>query len=84
MTGLALCLAIEQLGRKWSLAIGGFGQCFSMLYIGGHLATSKAPTGSAQPLDGATYFAIVCVYLYVAFYSLVSQNILIFHHAYSR
>lgn len=74
MTGLALALAIEQLGRKWCLTIGGLGQCFAMLYIGGHLATSPTQVAGA-PLTGGTYFAIVCVYLYVAFYSLAWGHI---------
>ena len=74
MTALCLALAIEQLGRKWCLIIGGLGQCFAMLYIGGHLATSPTQVSGA-PLSGATYFAIVCVYLYVAFYSLAWGHI---------
>lgn len=68
MTALALSFAVEQIGRKWCLAIGGFGQSFAMMYIGG--ATSRTHSAAGQPHDGVTYFAIVCVYLYVAFYSL--------------
>lgn len=33
-TSLGLMFATEQLGRKWSLIIGGTGQAFAMIYIG--------------------------------------------------
>lgn len=68
MTGLSLALAIEQMGRKWCLIVGSLGQCFAMLYIGGHNATSPTVAGAPQTASGT--FAIVCVYLFVVFYSL--------------
>ena len=55
----------EQLGRKWSLIIGSLGQAFAMFYIGVNQAVHP-PTGD---LDGNAIFAIVCVYLFVVFYS---------------
>ena len=73
MTGLSLALAIEQVGRKWCLIIGGLGQAFGMLYIGSY--TGVHPTVKGAPLTGGSTFAIVCVYLYVAFYSLAWGHI---------
>jgi SP family sugar:H+ symporter-like MFS transporter len=55
----------EQLGRKWSLLIGSAGQAFSMYYIGINSAVHP-PSGK---LDGNAIFAIICVYLFVVFYS---------------
>jgi hypothetical protein len=55
----------EQLGRKWSLLIGSAGQAFAMFYIGINQAVHP-PTGE---LDGNAIFAIMCVYLFVVFYS---------------
>ena len=55
----------EQLGRKWSLILGSIGQAFAMYYIGVNQAVHP-PTGE---LDGNAIFAIICVYLFVVFYS---------------
>ena len=63
-TFLALVFATEQLGRKWSLIIGGAGQAFAMYYIG--IQGAVAPHAG---LTGSSYFAIVCVYIFVVFYS---------------
>lgn len=63
-TFLALVFATEQLGRKWSLIVGGIGQAFAMYYIG--IQGAVAPNAG---LTGSSYFAIVCVYLFVVFYS---------------
>lgn len=59
--------ATEQLGRKWSLILGGLGQAFAMYYIGINQAVN--PTVEGQGLNGTSTFAIVCVYLFVVFYS---------------
>lgn len=67
ITALGLMFATEQVGRKWSLIVGGFGQAFAMFYIGVNQAVH--PPVSGQPLDGNSTFAIVCVYLFVVFYS---------------
>lgn len=60
-------VATEQLGRKWSLIIGGSGQAFAMFYIGINQAVH--PVVEGQSLNGNSTFAIVCVYLFVVFYS---------------
>lgn len=66
-TAVGLMVATEQLGRKWSLIIGGAGQAFAMFYIGVNQAIH--PTVEGQALDGNSTFAIICVYLFVVFYS---------------
>jgi len=65
VTAIGLMAFTEQLGRKWSLIIGSIGQAFAMLYIGVNSAVHP-PTGK---LDGNSIFAIICVYLFVVFYS---------------
>jgi SP family sugar:H+ symporter-like MFS transporter len=65
VTAIGLMAFTEQLGRKWSLIIGSMGQAFAMMYIGVNQALHP-PTGK---LDGNSIFAIVCVYLFVVFYS---------------
>ena len=65
VTAIGLMTFTEQLGRKWSLIIGSLGQAFAMFYIGINQAVHP-PTGD---LDGNAIFAIVCVYLFVVFYS---------------
>ncbi|KAK8173409.1 general substrate transporter [Phyllosticta citrichinensis] len=64
-TGLALAIGVEQAGRKWSLIVGGLGQAFSMYYIG----INQAVHPGQNSLTGNNIFAIVCVYLFVVFYS---------------
>ncbi|QIW95387.1 hypothetical protein AMS68_000905 [Peltaster fructicola] len=67
ITALGLMLATEQVGRKWSLIVGALGQAFAMFYIGINQAVN--PINTNAPLTGNSYFAIVCVYLFVVFYS---------------
>ncbi|EGP89400.1 uncharacterized protein MYCGRDRAFT_56726, partial [Zymoseptoria tritici IPO323] len=67
VTALGLCFATEQVGRKWSLIVGGAGQAFAMFYIGVNQAVNPVAPGS--PLNGNSIFAIICVYLFVVFYS---------------
>ncbi|UJO18298.1 putative quinate permease [Fulvia fulva] len=67
ITALGLMFATEQVGRKWSLIIGGCGQAFAMFYIGINQAVNPVTPGAA--LNGNSTFAIVCVYLFVVFYS---------------
>lgn len=67
ITALGLMLMTEQVGRKWSLIIGGIGQAFAMFYIGVNSAVNPVKAGA--PLNGHSTFAIVCVYLFVCFYS---------------
>ncbi|KAH8725502.1 general substrate transporter [Phaeosphaeriaceae sp. PMI808] len=65
VTAVGLMAFTEQLGRKWSLLIGSLGQAFAMMYIGVNSAVHP-PKGT---LDGNSIFAIICVYLFVVFYS---------------
>lgn len=74
-TALGLLFATEQLGRKWSLIIGAAGQAFAMFYIGIQNAVSPAVPGAS--LTGSSIFAIICVYLFVVFYSFGWSEI---HH----
>lgn len=64
-TALGLMFGVEQAGRKWSLITGAAGQAFAMFYIGVNMAVH--PNDST--LSGNNIFAIICVYLFVVFYS---------------
>ena len=64
-TALGLAFTTEQLGRKWSLIIGGVGQAFAMYAIGIQGAVAS------KGLTPSSYFAIVCVYLFVSGHSTV-------------
>ncbi|PSN72138.1 MFS quinate transporter-like protein QutD [Corynespora cassiicola Philippines] len=67
VTALGLMFATEQMGRKWSLLVGSAGQAFAMFYIGINQAVNPVVEGDA--LTGNNIFAIICVYLFVVFYS---------------
>ncbi|KAJ8067841.1 hypothetical protein OCU04_003435 [Sclerotinia nivalis] len=67
ITALGLMFATEQIGRKWCLIVGGLGQAFAMFYIGINQAVNPPVDGA--PLNGNSIFAIICVYLFVVFYS---------------
>lgn len=60
---LVLAFAVEGLGRKRCLIIGGLGQGLTMLWIGGFSAVHPQPT-----IVPASYVSIVAVYLYAVFY----------------
>ncbi|KAH7054214.1 general substrate transporter [Macrophomina phaseolina] len=64
-TSLGLMLGVEQAGRKWSLITGALGQAFAMFYIG----VNQAAHPDDKSLSGNNIFAIICVYLFVVFYS---------------
>jgi sugar porter (SP) family MFS transporter len=65
MTVLVLSLGMEQYGRKALLVWGGLGQALPMFYIAGYRHIREGdPT-----IDGASYVAILMIYLYVTFYS---------------
>ncbi|PSR87187.1 general substrate transporter [Coniella lustricola] len=64
-TSLALMFGVEQAGRKWSLIVGAGGQAFAMFYIG----INQAVHPTDKSLSGNNIFAIICVYLFVVFYS---------------
>lgn len=61
--GIVLAFAVESLGRKRCLMIGGLGQGFMMLWIGGF--SGIHPQSKVVP---ASYVSIVAVYLYAVFY----------------
>ncbi|SOV03103.1 related to quinate transport protein [Ustilago sp. UG-2017a] len=65
-TGLFLIVAIEQLGRKWCLIIGGLVQVFALFWIGIYQAIR--PSGT--PVDFASYLTIVMVYIFAVGYGL--------------
>lgn len=67
-TLLGLLVATEQIGRKWSLIVGGAGQAFAMFYIGIHSGV-VGPAVDGAGLNGSGIFAVVCVYLFVVFFS---------------
>ncbi|THU84179.1 general substrate transporter [Dendrothele bispora CBS 962.96] len=61
--GLVVWFAVESLGRKNCLIIGGIGQGLMMLWIGGYSAVHKGTN-----VDAASYVSLVAVYLYAVFY----------------
>ncbi|CCM00812.1 uncharacterized protein FIBRA_02854 [Fibroporia radiculosa] len=63
--GLTLALAVESWGRKMCLFVGGLGQGFAMLWIGGFSAVHPQTT-----IVPASYVSIVAVYLYAVFYCI--------------
>ncbi|KAK5010404.1 hypothetical protein LTR39_004722 [Cryomyces antarcticus] len=67
LTSLGLMFMTEQVGRKWSLIVGALGQAFAMFYIGVNGYVN--PPNANAALTGSSIFAIVCVYLFVTFYS---------------
>ncbi|PWZ03001.1 hypothetical protein BCV70DRAFT_9418 [Testicularia cyperi] len=65
-TALFMVVAIEQLGRKWCLIIGGLGQVFALFWVGIYQAIR--PSGT--PVDAAGYLTIAMIYVFVVFYGL--------------
>ncbi|KAG6830861.1 hypothetical protein H0H92_014226 [Tricholoma furcatifolium] len=62
---IVLMFAVESLGRKKCLIIGGIGQGLMMIWIGGYSGIHR--TGGIVP---ASYVSIVAVYLYAVFYCI--------------
>ncbi|KAK0236086.1 general substrate transporter [Armillaria nabsnona] len=60
-----LAFAVEGIGRKRCLIIGGLGQAATMLWIGGYTAIHTS--GTVVP---ASYVSIVAVYLYAVAYCI--------------
>lgn len=60
---LVLAFAVEGLGRKKCLIIGGLGQGLMMLWIGGFSGIHPSPH-----IVPASYVSLVAVYLYAVFY----------------
>ncbi|CAO1614888.1 unnamed protein product [Sympodiomycopsis kandeliae] len=65
-TAIFLLFALEQLGRKWCLIIGGLGQAATLYWIG--IFQAVRPNGN--PVDGWSYATITMIYIYVTFYGL--------------
>ncbi|EST09693.1 General substrate transporter [Kalmanozyma brasiliensis GHG001] len=65
-TALFMAVAIEQLGRKWCLIIGGIVQVFCLLWV----AIYQAVRPSGLPVDGVAYLTIAMIYLFVVGYGL--------------
>ncbi|KAJ7625312.1 general substrate transporter [Mycena polygramma] len=63
---LVLAFAVEGMGRKKCLIIGGLGQGAMMLWIGGYSALH--PTTAPFTPAPSSYVSIVAVYLYAAFF----------------
>ncbi|KAJ6623978.1 general substrate transporter [Mycena sp. CBHHK59/15] len=62
---MVLAFAVEGIGRKKCLIIGGLGQAATMLWLGGF--TAVHPSSTPVP---ASYVSIVAVYLYAVFYCI--------------
>jgi len=63
--GLVLLFAVESLGRKRCLIIGGLGQGAMMLWIGGYSGINKS-----GKVVVSSYVSIIAVYLYAVFYCI--------------
>ncbi|KAJ7818460.1 hypothetical protein B0H14DRAFT_2838916 [Mycena olivaceomarginata] len=69
--GLTLVIAVEGVGRKKCLIVGGLGQSVMMLWIGVYRALHPAPnTGGPYSSIVLQYISIVAVYFYAVFYSI--------------
>lgn len=69
--GLTLVIAVEGIGRKKCLIVGGLGQSVMMLWIGVYRALHPAPnTGGPYSSIVLQYISIVAVYFYAVFYSI--------------
>lgn len=64
---LVLAFAIEGIGRKKCLIVGGLGQAAMMLWIGAY--SGLHPTAPGTPLP-SRYVSIVAIYLYAVFYCI--------------
>jgi hypothetical protein len=62
---LVLAFAVEGMGRKMCLLVGGAGQGLMMLWIAGYSAIHPQATRVA-----ASYVSLVAVYLYAVFYCI--------------
>jgi sugar porter (SP) family MFS transporter len=62
---LVLAFAVEGLGRKNCLMIGGLGQGLTMIWIGGYSGIHPQ-----QTIVPASYVSIVAVYIYAIFYCI--------------
>lgn len=63
---LFLLFMADSLGRRRSLLTSSVGQAFCMFYIGLYVRIS--PPVENAPVPGAGYFALVCVFIFAAFF----------------
>ncbi|OTB01330.1 hypothetical protein M426DRAFT_221540 [Hypoxylon sp. CI-4A] len=61
-----LLFMADSLGRRRSLLVSSVGQAFCMFYIGLYVRIS--PPADGQPVPGAGYFALVCIFVFAAFF----------------
>ncbi|KAI2620487.1 general substrate transporter [Hypoxylon sp. NC1633] len=61
-----LLFMADSLGRRRSLLVSSVGQAFCMFYIGLYVRIS--PPVDGQPVPGAGYFALVCIFVFAAFF----------------
>ncbi|EPQ32316.1 uncharacterized protein PFL1_00512 [Pseudozyma flocculosa PF-1] len=67
-TALFLVVAIEQLGRKWCLILGGIIQIFTLFWIAIYQAVR--PASGSVPVDGVGYVTLAMIYIFVVGYGL--------------
>lgn len=67
-TFLFMCLAIEQLGRKWCLILGGLIQWFTLWWIGTFLAVVAGEDPARD--KGVAYVTVAMLYLFVVGFGL--------------
>ncbi|KAJ7132941.1 general substrate transporter [Mycena filopes] len=65
---LVLVFAVEGIGRKKCLILGGLGQAVMMLWIGGYTAF-QPPAAPVAP-SALAYLSILAVYIYAVFYCI--------------
>ncbi|KAK7060304.1 hypothetical protein VNI00_001069 [Paramarasmius palmivorus] len=63
--GIVIMVAVEGLGRKKCLLIGGIGQALMMFWIAGYSATHRP-----KEIGPASYISLLAVYLYAVFYCI--------------
>ncbi|KAI1398029.1 general substrate transporter [Hypoxylon fuscum] len=61
-----LLFMADSLGRRRSLLVSSVGQAFCMFYIGLYVRIS--PPVDGQPVPAAGYFALVCIFVFAAFF----------------
>lgn len=64
--GTVLIFAVESIGRKLCLIVGGLVQCLTMIWIGGYSAVHP----SSSHIVPASYVSIVAVYVYAVGYCI--------------
>ncbi|KAJ7029274.1 hypothetical protein C8F04DRAFT_1043532 [Mycena alexandri] len=65
---LVLAFAVEGIGRKKCLILGGLGRALMMLWIGGF--TAFLPPATPVAPSALSYLSVLAVYLYAVFYCI--------------